>query len=172
MWRLDGAMSDPDDTDPEFRLRALATNQFGLLHHRDLRAEGLDANAVRRRVEACRLTRVHDMAFAWGHTALRDEGRWLAAVWACGKDALLSHTSAASFHQMYVEPNDAPVHVSTPRQARTREGIMVHRVRYLDRADVFDAHPFRVTHIPRTLVDLADVLAWDEYRKAADSLSH
>jgi very-short-patch-repair endonuclease len=48
----------------------------------------------------------------------------------------------------------------------------VHRVHALPPVDTFTAGPFRVTTIPRTFVDLADVMSWAEYRALADAQRH
>jgi very-short-patch-repair endonuclease len=158
-------------TDTDKRLLGVANGQFGLLRHADLVAHGLSRSVIARRLAAGRLTRVHDLVYAFGHTVLRDEGRWLAALWACGPDAVLSHATGAAYHRWTTEDPTAPVHVTTTGTIRSREGIVVHRVRRLQRVDVFRPHPFAVTTMPRTLVDLGDVLAWDEYRALADGLA-
>jgi len=157
-------------TDRERRLRDLATRQFGVLDHTDLVAEGLTRNEIAGRLRMSSLTRVHHRVYAFGHTALRAEGRWLAALWACGPESVLSHTTASAYHRWTFEEEGAPVHVSTTGTIRSRPGIVVHRVRRMDDVDVFRLRPFAVTTIPRTLVDLADVLPWGRYRALADRL--
>lgn len=150
-------------------LAELADRQFGLLRHADLMAAGLTRHDIAARIQARRLARLHHLVYAFGHTALRDEGRWLAALWACGDAAVLSHGSASAYNGWSVEDPGAPVHVTTTGTIRTRPGIVVHRVCRLDRVDVFRRHPFAVTTIPRTFVDLADVLTWREFRAVADA---
>jgi very-short-patch-repair endonuclease len=161
-------MSAKATTLREQRLFQAANRRFGVLHQRDLRAEGLDRNDIATRVATHRLTRLHHRVYAFGHTALRDEGWWLAALEACGGRTLLSHYSAAAYYRWSLVAPDADVHLSTTTSLRSRDGITIHRVKALARVDVHDADPFRVTTIPRTLVDLADVLTWDEYRALAD----
>lgn len=158
------------DTAREEALFALANRQLGILRSDQLRAAGLGRGAIERRLAARRLTRLHHGIYAFGHTALTTEGLWLAAMWAGGARVLLSHNSAAVFHGMRHAAVDEPIHLSTTGSAKTRPGVVVHRVRTLGRADVFRAHPLVVTTIPRTLIDLADVLPWGEYRAVADSL--
>jgi hypothetical protein len=165
-------MRTPDLKDREQWLFARANEHLGLLRYDDLRAAGLKPTAIARRLAARRLTRVHDRVYAFGHTALRDEGRWLAALWTVGEDAVLSHFTAAAFHGWGVRDPDGLTHVSTLGAAQSRDDITVHRTRHLDRIDVMAAHPLRVTHIPRTLVDLADVMDWPEYRALADGLPY
>jgi hypothetical protein len=41
------------------------------------------------------LHRIHRGVYAVGHAGLSPEGRWAAAVKACGPEAVLSHQSAA-----------------------------------------------------------------------------
>ena len=155
----------------EQRLLRRANRQFGLLRHEHLVAEALTRNEIARRLAQSRLTRVHAEVYAFGHTALCVEGRWLAALWACGPaQAVLSHMTAAQFHRMSVPMPGADVHICTLSRARSRAGIVVHQVRRLEERDIFRPHPLAVTTIPRTLVDLADVLPWDEYRALADRL--
>jgi len=61
------------------------------------------------------------------------------------------------------------VHVSTTRSIQSRPGIVVHRVRRLDTADV-QRGLLRVTRVAGTVVDLADVSPWKEVRGAVDTL--
>lgn len=46
----------------------------------------------------------------------------------------------------------------------------MHRVRRLDVLDVRRAGLLRVTRMPRTIIDLADVVTWEELRGAVDAL--
>jgi len=152
----------------EIALRDLATDQFGVLRYDDLTGAGLERHHIAHRLEHGRLTRLHHRVYAFGHTALRAEGRWLAAQWACGDGAVLSHATAAAFHEMAAESPGAGVHITATRQLARRAGITPHETRHLDRVDVFHAGHFAVTTIPRTLVDLADILDWSDYRAIAD----
>jgi very-short-patch-repair endonuclease len=162
-------MEDLGSTPRELELLRLADAQFGVVHDGQLIRRGLGRKAIQQRVNAGRLTRLHDGVYSWGHSALTREGRWLAALWATSPGSTLSHTTAAAFHDLAREV-DAEVHVSTTRSIRSREGIVVHRVRHLDRLDVRPAGLLRVTRIPRTVIDLADVVDWEELRAAVDTL--
>lgn len=146
-----------------------ADKQFGVLKDVHLAEAGMAPSTTSRWVRTGQLTRLHPRIYAWGHAALLREGTWLAAQWACGDDAVVSHTSAIARHGYLVEAHDDPVHVTTTGQARSREGIIVHRVKRLDeRRDTFASSLLQFTTLPRTLVDIADVLPWDEYRAVAD----
>lgn len=146
-----------------------ANAQFGLLRLDQLRAAGFDRNDIATRVAARRLTRVHHRVYALGHTALRDEGWRLAAQWAAGHGATLSHWSAAAHHRWPVTSPDGTVHLSTTSSARSRAGITVHRTRHLGPLDASSQGPFTVTTVPRTLVDLADLMDWEQFRALADA---
>lgn len=163
-------MREMRSTDRERQLFELANRQLGLLRYDDLTAAGLSTSPISRRAATHRLTRVHHLVYAFGHTALREEGRWLAAAWTCGENAVLSHFSAARFHGWDVRDPEDRIHISTVGKGRSREELAVHRVARLDRADVLRAPQLRVTHMPRTLVDLADVMPWADYRRLADGL--
>ncbi len=63
------------------------------------------------------------------------------------------------------------MHVSTTKRSiHSREGIVVHRMSSLPRADVQWTRQLRVTQVPRTIVDLADAAGWEEVRGAVDAL--
>lgn len=162
-------MRAEENTARERRLLATANGQFGLVHHHDLVAEGLGRGAIAWRLASARLTRVFGPVYAFGHTALPDEARWLAALWACDPDVALSHVTGAAYFGWRAPDPGEPVHLSTTRSIKGYEGVVVHRVRRLERADLFRPRHFTVTSVARTLVDLADVLAWPEYRALADA---
>lgn len=147
---------------PEPALAALAGRQHGIVSAGQLRDLGLGTTGIRRRLEAGRLHRLHRGVYAVGHTALTARSHELAAVLACGSEAVLSHRSAAALWGML---RSAPgTEVTAPRSGGRRPGMTIHRSRRLhpdDRA-VVDAVP--VTSVARTIVDLAEVL--DERRLA------
>jgi very-short-patch-repair endonuclease len=162
-------MREREDTPTDLHLLECANRQFGLLRDEDLLAAGLSRSGVGRRVDAGRLTRKHAGVFTFGHSVLRDEGIWLAARWACGPGAVLSHLTAAQFHGWPVPEPPTAVHITTTASRKSRPGIVIHRTRRLESVDVFRPGLLVVTAIPRTFVDLADVLSWPEYRALADA---
>jgi Protein of unknown function (DUF559)/Transcriptional regulator, AbiEi antitoxin len=68
---------------------------WGVISAAELRECGLSRDAIWQRVRAGRLHRIHRGVYAVGHPRLTQEGRFLAAVKACGRHAALSHFSAA-----------------------------------------------------------------------------
>jgi predicted transcriptional regulator of viral defense system len=122
----------------------------------DLREAGLSSSAVRTRVAAGRLHRVHRGVFAVGHPLLTYKGRWMAAVLACGPGAALSHRSAACLLGVR-DDNRATIDVTSPgRAGRQRDGITVHRGATLLARDVETVDGIRCTTLARTLLDVAE----------------
>jgi hypothetical protein len=138
------------------RVAALATRQYGVVTHGQLVACGLNRAAIQRRVRNARLRRVHRWVFAVGHAALPREGAWLAAVYATGQDAALSHRSAAELLELgrFRSPRISVVNTGHTRVT----GVDTYRTRHLDSRDVTVHKGIRTTTVARTLVDLTDVL--------------
>lgn len=74
----------------------LARNQHGVLSRGNLIGLGFTPSAIRHRLATGRLHRVARGVYAVGRRELTREGRWMAAVLACGGEAVLSHGSAAA----------------------------------------------------------------------------
>ena len=95
----------------------------------------------------------------------------MAAVLACGTDAVLSH-GAAAVHWGLLRPLDGPIDVTVPHHngRRRRNGIRIHRCASLGARLSTSGSPKRpaplatvreripVTTVPRTLVDIRDTL--------------
>ena len=142
----------------EAEIAGLAARQHGVLALTQLRAFGLSPSAVRGRVAAGRLHRVHRGVYALGHPLLSTHGRWMAAVLACGTDAVLSHRSAAALWGLRPTARTAIDVFSPRRSGRTLEGIDVHRATTLEASDVTCVDAVPCTTVARTLLDLASVL--------------
>lgn len=119
---------------------------------------GVPASTVRNWVAIGRLVRLHQNVFAVGHRALRREGHWLAAVLACGPQAVLSHRSAAALWNLRSSAaNRLDVTVAS-RAGRTRLGLRVHDGCRLAADEVTESEAIPCTTVARTLLDLATVL--------------
>jgi very-short-patch-repair endonuclease len=145
----------------------MAAERDGVLSIHQLRSCGLDDDAVAVRVRRGSLHRMHRGVYAVGHAGVTLNGRFRAAVLACGPRGVLSHFAAAAlwgflpWEERYVE-----VTVVGGR-ARRIPGLSVHRARSLRRVDVDRRHGFLVTSPARTLLDLAAVLPQRALRRAA-----
>jgi predicted transcriptional regulator of viral defense system len=152
----------------EGEVAALARRQHGVVALPQLGELGLQPRAVRARVAAGRLHRIHQGVYAVGHPLLTAEGRWMAAVLACGEGTLLSHRSAAILWGLR-ESGGPRVDVSTTRRVgRGRAGIRVHLRASLGAADSGSCRGVPCTSVARTLLDLAAVLRPSELENACD----
>jgi hypothetical protein len=141
-------------TPPDVAVAEVAERQWGVVSVVELLAVGLTRAGVVRRVRAGRLHRVHRGVYAVGHRVLRREGRWMAAVLACGEGAVLSHRSAAA-HWELLGSAAALIDVTAPATRHGLPGIRLHRSRFLDARDTTTHEGIPITTVPRTLLDLA-----------------
>jgi very-short-patch-repair endonuclease len=143
---------------PDPAIAALAKRQHGVVSRRQLLAAGVTARAIEHRLAMRRLHHVHRGVYAVGHPLVSGEGRYLAAVLACGAGAVVSHRSAAAMWDL--RPSSSPVvHVTVARRGtRRRRGIAVHATRWLPSEEVAAKDAVPCTSPMRTLVDLAAVL--------------
>ncbi len=99
-------------------------------------------------------------------------GRYLAAVIACGAGALLSHRDAATLWGVRPVGSGA-VDVTIPRGgSRHRSGITVHTTRSLHRGDATARQGIPCTTLARTLVDLAAVAPLRSLERALELAQH
>lgn len=120
-----------------------------------LLALGWRRGAIQSAIETGRLHPVHRGVYAIGRPDLADRGRWLAGVLAAGSEAVLSHRSAAALWGIRAWPAHL-AEVTAPRPVR-RPRLLAHQSSVPDHERVrFDGIP--VTTIPRTLIDLAEVV--------------
>ncbi len=150
-------------------LVVLAESQWGVVTRTQLLGLGVSAGGIDSRVHRGALRPLHRGVYALGHRAIRDEGRWLAAVLACGPGAVLSHLSAACLWGMRVPfPPPAVIHATVTSQRRGDPELVVHRTRRIGGADVTVERGVPVTTPARTLIDCADTLTYAELRTLAD----
>lgn len=134
-------------------IRDLAERQHGVIAHRQLLDLGFGKSLALRRREGGLLIPLHRGVFALGHVRLTREGRWMAAVLACGSGAVLSHFSAG--HLWNLCGSRGPVEVLRRSGGATHEGLRLHQTRGLEPHEVGLEKGIPVTSIERTLLDLA-----------------
>jgi len=136
----------------------LADRQHGVVALWQLLALGLGLGAIKYRVASGRLHLVHPGVYAVGRRRLEWRGVLSAAVLAYGSEAVLSHRSAARLWGIRPD-NRRDVDVTVPaRGLRRRRGLHPHCVRDLDPCEVTKIDGIPVTTLPRTLLDLAEVV--------------
>jgi Transcriptional regulator, AbiEi antitoxin len=163
--RADCRLIHPDggqpDNRPDVLVARLAATQWGVLSSADLRRCGLTHRAVESRVRNGHLHPLYRGVYAVGHASVPVEGRFLAAVKACGPTAVLSHFSAAALFEL-LRWDDRYPEVTVPGTAtKAHRGIRVHRSSMLDSRDITRHCGIPTTTPARTLIDLA---ASFEYR--------
>jgi putative AbiEi antitoxin of type IV toxin-antitoxin system len=144
----------PQNASRQQKVAELAEREY-VVAHRELVDLGLSAEAIKRWARAGRLHRLYRGVYAVGHASVTGHGRWMAAVKACGREAVLSHQSAAALWGLRPS-SSAVIDVTTPRRAAPH-GIRVHRVGRLPPEDVARVDNIPVTSLPRTLLDNAEV---------------
>lgn len=148
-------MRGQTDKDPlDNAVAELARRQHGVVSRAQLIALGLGEDAIDWRVRRRRFHRMYQRVYAVGHTALTRNGRFMAAVLACGDGAALSHFSAAVLWGI-LNGDGRAIHVTAPGHKRCR-GIVVHRSPL--EGERVRRFGIVVTTPARTIVDLADVV--------------
>jgi very-short-patch-repair endonuclease len=153
---------------PKYDIAArLAADQHGVVSRAQLLQAGLTPEAIKRRVRAGRLHPIHRGVYAVGHRVLTREGRWMAAVLACGPGAALSHATAAAAWDL--RRNDGLIHVTVRGSRKAPKGVRLHRSPALTPRDVTTLRGVPVTTPARTIVDLARTLTADDLEPIVDA---
>jgi len=149
---------------PDVALAELAERQSGVVVRRQLGAIGLTPTMVRDRLARGHLIRLNPGVYAVGHRRLNLRGIRVAALFAAGRGAVLSHRDAAGLHG--IRPaNHRDTDVTVDAKRATPAGVRLHRAA-LPPAEVTRVEGLPVTTVERTLVDLAAVVAPDHLAKA------
>ncbi len=147
----------------------LARKQYGLVSREQLELLGFTRHAIDWRLGSGLLEPVFRGVYRLRGCAVTWEQQALAAVLRAGPGSALSHRSAARLFGLDgARSRDRdPIEVATPawRYARI-SGVTTHR---LDGAPLTRWRGIPVTHLPRTLLDLATVLDGEALEIALDS---
>lgn len=137
-------------------IRALAERQHGVVSHRQLLELDLGARLIFRRQEAGLLIPLYKGVYALAHKRITHEGRWMAAVLACGPGAVLSHFNAG--HLWGVCGSYGRIEVlrqSGGFRPEGHRGVRLHQTRRLHSWEVTVERGIPVAVIERVLLDLA-----------------
>src|SRR3954454_16617326 len=159
-------MDDKPDKSPDAAVARLAAEEWAVLSTKELHSCGLSREMIAARVRRRYLHRLHRRVYAVGHTNGMGEGRFLAAVKACGRGAVLSHFSAAALWGMVEWNGRKPEVTLCDTTPRTHSGIVVHRTRALEARDCRHRRGVPVTAPARTALDLASQLPFRATRRA------
>jgi very-short-patch-repair endonuclease len=146
------------------RIGGIAERQHGAVSRRQLLELGMTRNAIGGKVSRGGLLVLHRGVYAVGHRKLTQEGRWIAAVLACGEGAVLSHRSAAQLWGLVSRSGSIP-EVTRRSSFRRRPGIRAHQeLLPADEIETVDGIP--VTSVSRTLLDLAAIFSRSQLEQA------
>jgi very-short-patch-repair endonuclease len=151
---------EPDKVD--VRAAQLAAEQWSVLDVTDLRRCGLSADAIAWRAANGRLFAKYRGVYSVIPN-LSLEGEFLAAVKACGPDAVLSHFSAAVLWGWF--DWDCRFPEVTTTNLRDHRGIYSHQSAYIERV-IYKGIP--VTPPARTVIDLSGKLPYAGVRRAVN----
>jgi hypothetical protein len=134
-------------------------DHHGLIDHGSALRFGASMKFVQHRIDAGEWVRVHRGVYRAAAAPPSPEQTLLAAVWACGPDAVASHRSAAWLWGLLAAPPEWP-EVSVPhRQAPRERRITVHRSTDLVGTVAHVQRGVPVTDPARTILDTAGVVS-------------
>ena len=129
---------------------------------------GIDSGAAHRRTIDGRLQRLYLGVYLVGPGAPTRDGRWLAAVLACGDGALLRRRSAGALWD-FSSPRGSNPEVLIPYERCARVGgVSIQRSRQIHPNDRAIVNGIPVTSAERTLVDLASDLSAGDLKRALE----
>jgi predicted transcriptional regulator of viral defense system len=151
-------------------LGRMAVAQNGVVSLEQLEEIGLTEDAVLKRVARGRLHRINKTVYSLTPRVMTERGKFMAAVLACGPDAVLSHRSAAYLWGL-VDSWEGPIDVTAPnRRGRSPDGVAAHRHGSLQPIDTTTRYGIPCTTVARTILDLAAVAPdWEVRRVVAQA---
>jgi hypothetical protein len=137
----------------EQMLESLARRSQGVVARDEAVAAGVTRHQIARCLKNGVLWPEFEGVYRVGHRAPSVEAHYMAAVKACGKDAVLRGRAAAYLWGLLRGEAPGP-EVLTPTERRIK-GIKTGRSRRIDRRDVTKRNGIPITTVARTIVDLA-----------------
>jgi very-short-patch-repair endonuclease len=148
----------------EARVGEIADGAHGVVTREELVAVGITRGQIEHRLRTRALLPEHPGVYRVGHRAPSTEARYMAAVKACGKGAMLSGLAAAYLLGL-VRGGPPEPEVIAPGEKRI-EGVRTKRYRKLDPRDRTRWRRIPVTSVARMLVEVASVLSEYELGRA------
>jgi very-short-patch-repair endonuclease len=129
-----GFTSGPRKSNLKVRVAAVAARQFGRIRYDQIRAAGAGEATIHRWCKGGYLHLMLPRVYAVGHPGSSVEADLCAAVLYAGPGAMLCHGTAIWWLELLKYPPRNQIHVSTPRDVKSLDGIVVHeRRRRLER---------------------------------------
>jgi very-short-patch-repair endonuclease len=158
--RLLGADAGADAT-----AARVAGRQLNLVTAQQLLTVGMSRTMIRHRIARGVLHRRHHGVYLFGADAMLPGGVELAAVLACGEDAVVRRRSAVALFRV-AEPWDGEPEILVPGRHCSRPGIEVARIRELADTDRGFQHGIPIVGPALALLDFAAVATADELERA------
>jgi predicted transcriptional regulator of viral defense system len=150
----------------EAEIGKIVAGQNGVVALDQLEGLGFSRRAIQQRERSGRLHRIHQGVYSLTPSPMTERGKFMAAVLACGPDAVLSHRSAAYLWGL-IDSWDEPIDVTAPnRRGRSPDGVAAHRDGSLQPIDKTTIHDIPCTSVARTILNFAAVAQEWEVRKA------
>lgn len=140
-------------------LREIARCQGGIVSRRQAIAAGMTPGAIVAKVKFERWQRLYRGVYATFTGPLSREARLWAAVLYAGKDARLSHETAAELHGLTPRRHQPPpIHLTVPaaRRVRRQRGLVIHVSALVGEPPRFPPGILPRTPIEATVLDLVD----------------
>jgi very-short-patch-repair endonuclease len=148
----------------ERTIARIASRAHGVVTRQQLLTAGVSDDEIRWRLRMGSLHRQHRGVYRVGHVAPSLQARYLAAVLACGADALLSGRAAG--HLLGLVKGSAPGPEVTAPTRRRVPGVRTRRSRRIEVIERMRWSGIPVTTPAQTLVDLAAVLDEEDLARA------
>lgn len=146
-----------------------AAAQYGVIVLADALALGVSPSMITRRVSSGLWERLYPGVYRVGGASHSWRQSLLAACFAWGQGALISHRAAAALWEFPgFEPG--PIELIVPRKRERAHPHVVRRPRALTRAEVTTIGPIPVTTPARTLLDIAGVCSREVVEEALDDV--
>jgi very-short-patch-repair endonuclease len=147
----------------EQRIAEMAGRAHGVVTRTELVAAGITKAEIDGRLRSGSLIAVFRGVYSVGYRSPSVEARYMAAVKAAGKGAVLSGLAAAHLFGL-VKGKAPPPEVSAPTMRRIK-GVKTRR-RRLERRHKTVWRGIPVTTLPRTVIDLSSLLSLDDLSRA------
>ena len=148
-------------------LATAAGARHGIVSRAELLALGFSTGEIDRRLERGVLVAPHRGVYRHAAAPWTPNARLLAAVLAAGPDAVASHRSAATLHGLRDVLRWRPEVTVPGTRLPAYTGVTRHRTDLLETTDVGSIDRIPVTSLPRTLLDLGAVVAFEVVERAA-----
>jgi very-short-patch-repair endonuclease len=139
------------------KIAELGDRQHRVVAIRQLVALGFGRGAIEHRLSSGYLHTLYRGVYAVGCATVSRRGAIMAAALACGENAIASHHAAALVWGLRLSDRSV-IDVTAGRSRHGQPGIKLHRVRVLHPEDCGRVDGIPVTSVPRTILDLAEVL--------------